>query len=86
MEMGRRGELLRFWEAKLEDLIKERDKSHKYAATWKNRAEAVEKDRNETREEKKRQVGALQTMFAEAAVIAEKAAISQSGGGHHDEH
>ena len=65
VEIGRRGELLRVLEVTLEDLIKERDKSHKYAVAWQNRAKAVEKERNETREEKKREVGALQARLVE---------------------
>ena len=43
-EMKRRGELLRVSEAKFEDLVRERDKSHEYAATWKRRAEAAENE------------------------------------------
>ena len=58
--MKRRGELLRVLDAKLEDLIKERDKSHEYAATWKSRAEAAEKE-----------VEFLRATLAEAAKKAE---------------
>ena len=60
-EMKRRGELLRVSETKFKDLIKQRDKSHEYSATWKKRAEAVEKEAE-----------ALQAMLTEVAKKAEE--------------
>ena len=57
-EMKRRGELLTVSETKFEDLM---DKPHDYAASWKRRAEAAEKE-----------VESLRATLAEAAKKAEE--------------